>query len=414
VAEKTRLLLLDTIGCMVAGAAAPEVASLARELGALERGAVNLPGSNAGLAPLSAATVGAIAACWDEACEGHAGAHGRPGVPVIAATLALGLARGATLGAVIDAVATGYEVGARMGAQLRVRPGMHVDPGWPALGVAAGAARLLGADAAGALAAVEIAAAQLPFGLYLPITQGANARNTYLGHAAWLGCAAALAARAGMTPPSGAIARHAGLALGIDALPSAPPGDDRILAAYVKPFAAVRHVHYGAQAALDLRASIGDSRAIERIVLAVYQEAIDYCGNRAPRAPIQAQFSLSFGIAAALRMGELGPEAYRAPHFEDPELRRLEQLVTLQRDDARTAAGVRGATLVLETVGGRFERRVEAVRGDPALPMTADETRAKFLRYAARLGEARALRMATALLEGPRDAALIDILEPGT
>lgn len=406
VAAKARLLMLDTAGCMVAGGAAPPVAALARGLAALEGAGVRLPGMDFPLSPLSAAAVGAIAACWDEACEGHSAAHGRPGVPMIAAALALGSVRGATLGALVDAIATGYEVGTRMGAALRIRPGMHVDPGWPALGVAAGIARLLGADASQARAAMEIAAAQLPFGLYLPIAQGADARNTYLGHAAWLGSYAALAACAGMTAPREALAEYAALALSLDAPRWMPPGDDCILGAYVKPFAAVRHVHYGAQAALDLRPTIADTRAIERIALSVYGEAITYCGNRDPQTPIQAQFSLSFGVAAALRLGGLGPEAYRAPHFADPELRRLERLVTIERDDARTVAGTRGATLVVEAGGRRFERSVDSVKGDPEFPMTAAETRAKFMRYAAALGARRAAGLADALLEAPADTRL--------
>ena len=37
---------------------------------------------------------------------------------------------------------------------------------------------------------------------------------------------------------------------------------------------------------------------------------MQYCGNRAPRTAIQAQFSLSYAIAAALVLGDLGPNAY--------------------------------------------------------------------------------------------------------
>jgi 2-methylcitrate dehydratase PrpD len=408
---KARLLVLDTLGCIVAGASAEPVRELARSLGALECGAVRLPGFKSGLAPLSAASCAAIAACWDEACEGHARAHGRPGVPVIAAALAIGCARDARLGEVMEAIVTGYETGARMGEALRIGPGMHVDPGWPALGVAAGVARLVGADAA---AAVEIAASQMPFGLYLPIAQGADARNTYLGHAAWLGTHAALATSAGMTAPRGAVEQYAALALAREIerepLGIAPPGEDWILDAYLKPFAAVRHVHYGAQAALEMRREIGETVEIGKIVLSVYDEAIVYCGNRDPRTPIQAQFSLSFGLAAALRFGALEPETYRAPRFDDPELRRLEHLVAIQRDTARGAAGARGATVVVEARGRRFERSVEAVKGDPAAPMSAGEVRDKFLRYAAALGAARARALADQVLEAPPDTPLKELV----
>ena len=45
-----------------------------------------------------------MAATWDEACEGSALAHGRPGVPVIAALLPLAATRNAKLGSLVRAV----------------------------------------------------------------------------------------------------------------------------------------------------------------------------------------------------------------------------------------------------------------------------------------------------------------------
>ena len=72
--------------------------------------------------------------------------------------------------------------------------------------------------------------------------------------------------------------------------------------------------------------------------LSIYQEAITYCGNRAPAEPIQAQFSLSFGVAAALLHGGIEADVYRSGNFHDPELRRLESLVVIESDPRLTAA----------------------------------------------------------------------------
>jgi 2-methylcitrate dehydratase PrpD len=215
-----------------------------------------------------------------------------------------------------------------------------------------------------------------------------------------------MAAHAGMTASSGALERYAGLALGLEQLHIAPAGEDFILDSYIKPFAAVRHVHYGAQAALDLRSQIGATRSIGRITLAVYDEAITYCGNRDPGSAIQAQFSVSFGVAAALRFGGLGPEAYREPQFTDAELRRLEKLVAIERDAVLSAAGRRGATLVVEAEGRCFERHVDAVKGDPALPMSVAEVREKFLHNAGGIDGRRAHAFADATLQGAADAPL--------
>ena len=371
VRERARLLVLDTLGCVYAGLQHPKVRRLAGE------------------DPIA---VFATAACWDEACEGLARAHGRPGVAVIAACLPLAIERDATLGQLLDAVIAGYEVGGRMGEALRIRPGMHVDACWPALGAAAGVARLCGGSAQQARDAIEIAASQLPFSIYRPVEQGADARNTYLGHAAWLGAFAARAALAGCDAPRGAVERFSELALGRK-LPALARDGHVILEGYLKRLAAVRHVHYGAEAALRLRRRIGGR--ISAVRLQVYDEAITYCGNRAPRTPIQAQFSLSFGVAAALRFGRLDSSVYQAPAFDDGELRRIEALVELvaERTDHRRA------TLTVDEVSEHI---------DELAPMAADEVRAKFLKNAQAARDAE--HIAAALLEGPESQSLRSFL----
>ncbi len=256
VERKVREQVLDTLGCVIAGRRHGEVEAYARSLEAAD------PGSAA-----SAAALFAAAACWDEACEGLARAHGRPGLSVLAACHALAQKKPHTLDEVLAAYLTGYEIGGRLGEAMRIGPGMHVDGNWPALGVAAAVVRLLGGDAAQALAAIRIVACQLPNSLYLPVAAGANARNTYLSHAAQLGMLAAYAALGGIVAPENAVQGNA----------IAPAGEWLILEAYLKPYAAVRHVHYGAAAAQALRAEI-DCKKITAIEQA-------YCGPGRDRQP---------------------------------------------------------------------------------------------------------------------------------
>ncbi len=401
VSAKARMMLLDTVACMLAARSAPEVLALEAQFRRMESGAFRFPG---GL-PLSiagAAAVAAMSATWDEACEGLAQAQGRPGVPVIAALLPQALAADATLGEVIDSLVAGYEVGARAGAWLRIRPGMHVDGNWPGLGVAAAIWKLLGLSVEAAATALNIAACQLPASLYLPVASGANARNTYLPHSAWLGALAAMSAAAGVSAPPDALAHYAEKFSASTTEPAVAPDRFLILDAYFKPHAAVRHVHYGAEAARALRDRLkGDTSAISSIRLRIYREAITYCGNRDPRQPIQAQFSLSFGLAAALLHGGIEADIYRSENFFAPELRRLEALVQIDVDDELTTAGKRGATLSIEAGGATFTEAVGAVKGDPDLPMSEEEVLAKFLRYSTGcVPAARAQAFADAVLSG--------------
>jgi 2-methylcitrate dehydratase PrpD len=358
VQHKAREQALDTLGCVIAGRRHAEVRAFAQSLEALD------PGSAA-----SAAAAFAAAACWDEACEGLARAHGRPGIGVLGALHALARNKRYSIDEVLAAYLTGYEIGGRLGEALRIGPGMHVDGYWPTLGVAAAVVRLRGGSAAQALTAIRIAACQLPNSLYLPVAAGANARNTYLPHAAQLGMLSASAALGGVVAPAGAVN---GTAI-------APPGEWLILDAYLKPYAAVRHVHYGAAAAQALRGEIGD-RKIQTIELSTYPEALTYCGNRAPTTPIQAQFSLTYGVACMLATGELGPDSYA---MDNPEIARLEQMIVLSEDATLTG---RGATLTVRLGDRKLERKMEKVIGDPSMPMPREEILAKFQRYAGRDG----------------------------
>ncbi|MCK9907823.1 MmgE/PrpD family protein [Microbacteriaceae bacterium K1510] len=377
VEAKARLLLLDTLGCLLAGLNHPDVKAFGRALGIAFPGEVAWPASDIKLAPAGSAALGAAAACWDEACEGNASAHGRPGLPVVPALLALAATHDTSLGDLLLALVTGYEIGTRAGEAWRIPAGWHVDGSSHSLGVAAAVARLT-AGPQRMQAAIEAAASQIPASLYLPITVGSVLRNTYPAHGALLGILAAAAAEAGFPMPTGTLeeGRRRILRTVSDAKPT-PAGHWTIMDGYLKPFAAVRHTHYGVAAALRLRQHPAFSLAkIGSIRLQVYDEAMRYCGNRAPRTAIQAQFSLSYAVAAALVLGDLGPEAYTK--LDDPAMTELERRIVVEVDPQRTQ---RGATLTLDIDGTSLSETVDAVAGDPSMPMTRDDTVSKFHRY---------------------------------
>lgn len=389
--RKARLLLLDSLGCALAGLSHPRVAAFAAAMQLGFPGDVALAGAK--LAPGAAAAVLAAATCWDEANEGLARAHGRPALPVAPLAL-MAMARGGDPALARAAFALGYDVAARAGEAWRIKAGMHVDGSWHSLGAAACAARLAGLDEAGVARAVRLAACQIPFALYAPISAGMDGRNSYPAHATLLGHLAAAAAAAGMDAPEIGFETARGIALGLDAPATMePPGTWLLLEAYQKPFAGVRHAHYPAAAALDLRGRVPAAPA--RILVETYAEALRYAGNRAPRAAISAQFSISWAVAAALHQGDLGPAAYTDAALADPALRALEQAVELREDAGLTGAGRRGARVTI----GQESAFVDSVVGDPDRPMSEAETCRKFARFAApALGEAGVARAVAAIL----------------
>jgi len=413
VEKRARLLFLDTLGCFIAAQAKPEPAALANLHSVRDPGPLTLPGCSLPFSTQSVAMLFALGACWDEACEGLARAHGRPGLHAIPAALGAALASGRPIGDLLRAIVTGFEIGGRMGEALRIKGGMHVDGAWGALGAAAAAARAFGASSAECVRAIETVACQVPFSLYAPVSAGATARNTYCGHGAVLGLNAALSAMSGIGSPPDAIDDYFRIALGGDGAPRiSPPGDYYLLEGYLKPFAAVRHVHYGAQCAIDWRkAQGGDTHPVSAVHLKVYQEAVQYCGNRNPQSAIQAQFSLSYGLAHALRTGDLGPEAYTAEALGNPETRRIEALVEIEIDAALTARGERGAALSVTRAGAVHRTSVEKVAGDPDLPLDESAVRAKFKRYTApQIGETHSQALAEAVLSASLDSGCAETL----
>ena len=379
VEAKARLLLLDTFGCLLAGLRHPEVRQFGHALRPVFPGDVAWPKSDIRLGPAGSAALGAAAACWDEACEGNASAHGRPGLPVVPSLLALTANRDTALADVVVALVTGYEIGTRAGQAWRIPPGLHVDGSWHSLAVAGAVARLMSGPRA-IQPAIEAAACQLPASLYLPITVGSSVRNTYVSHAVLLGMLSAAAAEAGFDMPRGALEEGRRRVLqAADFAEVTPAGEWTIRDGYLKPFAGVRHTHYGVEAALRIRRRREFSLdKVRHISLQTYEEATRYCGNRAPVSAIQAQFSLSYAIAAALALGDLGPEAY-ADLGPDTAIARLEKLVVVGVDPHRVG---RGATLTIDIGTSTLSENVDKVAGDPTWPMSAEEVVTKFSRYA--------------------------------
>ena len=257
----------------------------------------------------------------------------------------------------IDAFVLGYEVGARAGGWLRVNPGLHVDGNWPALGAAAAVAVLAGPGRQMQRDARWTSPpASCPAACTCRSAPVATCATCTSAHSATLGLDAALAAQAGFDAPPETLGHYADNYCQASTQPMPQAEINLLLDAYLKPFAAVRHVHYGAIAASRIRERLAfETGRIRRIVLSVYEEATVYCNNPRPSTLLAAQFSLTFGIAAMLAHGSLDADSYAPSVFQDPELRRLEALVEVVVDDDLTRGNRRGCAL-----DGRRRRRRHA------------------------------------------------------
>src|SRR2546429_4964057 len=146
--EHAKLVLLDTVGVILAGSVQPEVAGARARLTASGgRGAtVYAPGWPT-TDPRTAALLNGLAGRSIELCEGHRYVSCQGAVQVLPTALASGQWLERSGRETLAALIFGYEVAARLGAGMTARPIAHQNGQAPLLGAVAAGARLRGSTA---------------------------------------------------------------------------------------------------------------------------------------------------------------------------------------------------------------------------------------------------------------------------
>ncbi|HSI93830.1 MAG TPA: MmgE/PrpD family protein, partial [Jiangellaceae bacterium] len=219
VRQATDLMVLDSIGVIVAGMRTDELRALLHQLDP-PSGPARLIGAGRN-APVEAATLlNGTAACVLELDEGNKHARGHPAAHVLPIALSVGASMDASGEAVLTAFLAGHEVAARFGRATQLAPGVHPHGNYGATGAAAAAARLLGLDADGIAAAIDAAAGLALAPPFKSALAGSFVRNTWLGVAGTHGLLAAQLAAAGLATVDGTAAASLGGILGsLDAVP---------------------------------------------------------------------------------------------------------------------------------------------------------------------------------------------------
>lgn len=154
-----------------------------------------------------------------------------------------------------------------------------------------------------------------------------------------------------------------------------------------KPYPCCRFNHTAIDAALQIRPRLGGDAQIRRITAYVTRQSHEAVGTpidmrRRPQTVVQAQFSIPYTVACALRRGAVTLADFTADGIQDPgvrEIAALADVVTdaeIERDWSRSMSPTR---LVVETDQGTFEARVDYPRGHFASPMSSDDFDAKML-----------------------------------
>ena len=298
----------------------------------------------------------------------------------------------------LTAVAVAYELGVTLcdAASLRAHGWDHVN--YVGVAVAAAAGRLLGLSVeaiehAIALAAVPHGAMRQTRAGELSMWKGAAAANSSRN-----AVFAALLASKGMTGPYQPFAGEMGFfkqLLGGEAFDEAalaplaqrrPPV--RILETHIKFWAVEYHAQSAVDAALQLRADVGDVAAVESMHIDTFRAAYEIIARDPekwqPRTRETADHSLPYISWVALLDGQVGPGSFSEQRLQDPALRRLlKEKTTLREDPELTRGYPEGIPnrIVVRTRDGReHTREVRFPRGHARNPMSDDEVLQKFYR----------------------------------
>ena len=389
VVSSARRSLLDLIGIAAAGsrtrAARIANAYAATQLCGSDRSArILFDGRRAGIA--GAAFAGATTIDALDGHDGHALTKGHAGAALLPALLSLIDGMPGEIARPVDgreffaSLVLGYEVATRAGIALHATvDDYHCSGAWNALGCAAIAARLLGFDDERTRHALGIAEYFGPRGQILRACDSPTMVKDGSGWGAHAGVSAALLARDGFTGAPAITVEREDAALFWGDLGSRW----RIREQYFKSYPVCRWAEPAVEAALTLQRTHGfAAAAIATIAIESFREAVALGSQCAlPRTTEEAQYSLSFPVAAALVFGRISAEEVDAAGLADPRVARL-VAATIAVEDvefSRCFPAERWARVrVALTDGSQFASPPMDARGGPDNPLCDDELRGKY------------------------------------
>lgn len=395
-----RLVLLDTLGAMLAGSRLPENARLARLVA--ERSGPRtaaLIGHAERAEPMLAALSNATAGVSLEVDEGNRWGGGHPAIHVLPGLLAVAEEAGVDGPRLLAALVAGYDVSSRLGGATVPRFNVHTHGTWGTIGTAAAVAKVLDADAAAIRQAMNLAVSMSPANSWTPCFEGATIRNLYPGRSGLQGVLAVHLQRCGFTALADAPADVYGTILGErfdpEQVVEALGQEYRIVTNYFKLHACCRINHYALDA---VRAITGAHRfaadEIERVTVTSLPFG-ERMAEAAPAAMLAAKFSIPYAVAASIVLGRTDLVAFDEATIADPRIRALAARVEVRSDPAMNPRRPDDYPTAVVTVtlrdGRSFTQATTVARGDAAAPVERAELVAKFEALAAPvLGAARA------------------------
>jgi 2-methylcitrate dehydratase PrpD len=386
VRRHARLVLLDTLGVILAGAERPEVKDLRDRLGATAGGGATVyarfwPVHD----PRTAALLNGIAGRSIELCEGLRFVSGQAAMQVLPAVLAVGEQARRPGREMLAAFILGYDVVGRLAGGFTPRPLAHQNGQVALLAAAAAGARLSGLDAAGVSRAMRIATTLLLTPSYTNAVAGATALNVAGGMSGFAGALAPELAEAGFEAQPDAIEEALGQLVGAGFTPDGIVNELgtrwEITRNYFRLYACCNPIHPAldclAAALAELRPTPGQ---VARIEVATYRFA-SVMRNPDPPNYFASKYSLPHAAAVMVVRGGAGFAELDDTALTDPLIAALRHRVEISEDPDMSAVAprLRPARVTVTLGDGRqATHSFESHRGDFQEPFAESEIRGKF------------------------------------
>ena len=386
VRRHTKLVLLDTLGVILAGSVRPEVRQLRERLAATAgTGATVLAHGWPAHDPRTAALLNGIAGRAIELCEGLRLVSGQAAMQILPGVMAVGEHAAANGREMLAALLLGYDVAARLGMGFTPRPLAHQNGQVNLLAAAAAGARLRGLDARGVSRAMRIATTQLLTPSYTNAVAGATTLNVAGGMSGFVCALAPDLALAGFEAQEDAVEEALGKLAG-DGFKSEGLTEDLgrrwdITRNYFRLYACCNPIH----PALDcLKEALAELRCrpqdIARVDFATYRFA-SVMRNPDPPNYFASKYSLPHAAAVMAVRGGAGHADIDDAALADPVITALRHRVSVTEDPAMSAIAprLRPARVTVTLKDGRTSTKArESHRGDFNDPFPESDLRAKF------------------------------------
>lgn len=387
VQRHAKLVLLDTLGVILAGSTRPEVAALRGRLAAagMGDGATVLAGAPLRAAARSAALLNGIAGRAIELCEGHRIVSSQAAMQILPGVLAVGEQAAADGRAMLTALVLGYDVAVRLCFGFTARPLAHQNGQATMLGAAAAGARLRGLDGAGVSLAMRLAATLLLTPSYTNAVAGATVLNVAGGMSGFAAAFAPDLALSGFEAQPDAIEESLGQLVGsgfrTEALLEDLGTRWEITRNYFRLHACCNPIHPALDALGAVLARLRPTpEEVERIEVVTYRFA-SVMRNPAPPNYFASKYSLPHAAAAMVARGSAGYAALDDTAVRDPVIAALRPRVHVTEDESMTAVAPaqRPARVTVVLKNGRTDTQdLQSHRGDFHQPFTEGELREKF------------------------------------